>query len=140
MVPVQDLVKPKFSFEQDLLRPVFNPTDQSLYIDSQSVIPFSPTSFHHQLGFTFPSEETQQRFAGLDDFYSDISAAPMDAFKFRSLAQLPVEPPFSAQPDCNGNNASETIDNVVTTAGYFDDFPADIFDQMEPFPNPSSSD
>lgn len=61
----------------------------------------------------------------------------LDACELGNGAQLPIgaqlfEPVGSCRSDAKENN-----DNPITPDSFFDDFPTDVFDHIEPYQSPS---
>ncbi|KAK8482415.1 hypothetical protein V6N13_022145 [Hibiscus sabdariffa] len=109
-----------------------------LYTDANiaQLSPYSET----QLQVFFPpiphltlSPESQELLAKFEDHYFSQVFAPMD---FPELGSGNVEQPFLEPVTSSGFGAKEEGDNPTIPDTFFHDFPADMFDQMEPLPSP----
>ncbi|XWS32407.1 hypothetical protein CRYUN_Cryun23aG0156900 [Craigia yunnanensis] len=80
------------------------------------------------------SLESQDLLAKFEDPYFSQVFAPLDVPELGSghVGQPLLEPVRSS-----GFGAREETDSPVTPDAFFDDFPADMFDHMEPLPSPS---
>ena len=130
MVSLPDLINPKLlNVEQDLGQPSFHRTEKNPHIDSQPLDPFPPM-LQSQSDITFPSE-------GLGDPYFDVFGS-LEASQLGSGEELPfgippfLEPAGSSRTD----RTMPKFDDCTTPDGFFDDFPVDMFDQIESLPSP----
>ncbi|GMN65224.1 hypothetical protein TIFTF001_034301 [Ficus carica] len=130
MVSLPDLINPKLlNVEQDLGQPSFHRTEKDPHIDSQPLDPFPPM-LQSQSDLTFPSE-------GLGDPYFDVFGS-LEASQLGSGEELPfgippfLEPAGSSRTD----RTMPKFDDCTTPDGFFDDFPVDMFDQIESLPSP----
>ncbi|PPD93210.1 hypothetical protein GOBAR_DD09854 [Gossypium barbadense] len=96
---------------------------------------FFPQTPHPQPYLTL-SLESQDLLAKFEDPYFSQVFAPMDVPELDSgnVEQQPFLEPVRS----GGFGAREEADNPMIPDAFFDDFPADMFDQMEPLPNPST--
>ncbi|KAG4188043.1 hypothetical protein ERO13_A08G138000v2 [Gossypium hirsutum] len=96
---------------------------------------FFPQIPHPQPYLTL-SLESQDLLAKFEDPYFSQVFAPMDVPELDSgnVEQQPFLEPVRS----GGFGAREEADNPMIPDTFFDDFPADMFDQMELFPNPST--
>ena len=80
------------------------------------------------------SLESQDLLATFEDPYFSQVFAPLDVPELGSghVGQSFLEPVRSS-----GFGAREETDSPVTPDAFFDDFPTDMFDHMEPLPSPS---
>lgn len=135
MVPLPDLVKPSklLNFEQNLgHQPEFSTTEKNLCIGSQPVITFPP-ALQSQPDLSF-SSESQDLLARFGDPYFDMLGS-LDASKLGN-GELSFGPPFlEPAVSCGTDDAREKFD--TTADSFFDDFPIDMFDQIELLPKPS---
>jgi myb proto-oncogene protein len=127
MVPLPDLVNPRLlTFETNFIHQEFSPAEKNpSYIESQPQIPFS-----QQPELTF-SPESQELLARLEDPNIFEMFGPLDTCGLGNGAQL-----FELVESCR-TGANETIDSSITPDSFFDDFPTDVFDHIEPPPSPS---
>ncbi|PON60891.1 MYB transcription factor [Parasponia andersonii] len=136
MVPLPDLVNPSklVNFDQDLgHQPEFNTTEKNLCIGSQPLIPFPP-ALKSQPDLTF-SSESEDHLARFGDPYFDVFGT-LDALKLGNEAELSFGPPFLEPTEsCRTGGAIEKFD--TTPDVFFDDFPVDMFDQIELLPKSS---
>ncbi|KAE8729021.1 Zinc ion binding protein isoform 1 [Hibiscus syriacus] len=95
------------------------------YTETQSQV-FIPQKPQPYLTLSLESQDLLAKFE--DPYFSQVLAPPMDV---PELDSGNVEQPFS------GFSAKEETDNPMTPDAFFHDFPADMFDQMEPLPSPS---
>ncbi|EXC12835.1 Transcription factor GAMYB [Morus notabilis] len=132
MVSLPDLVNPKLlNFEQDLGQPLFNcSTEKNPCIDTQplNLNPFPPMS-QSQLELAFPSEEHQDFLARFGEPYFDVFGS-LEASKLGNGTEIPFCIPPFLEPVGKPDNLSPTPDSL------FDDFPVDMFDQIESLPSP----
>lgn len=82
------------------------------------------------------SVESQDLLAKFEDPYFSQVFAQMDVPELES-GHVGVGQPFLEPVRSSGFGAREEADNPVTPDAFFDDFPADMFDQMESLPSPS---
>ncbi|KAJ0110826.1 hypothetical protein Patl1_00143 [Pistacia atlantica] len=135
MVPLPDLVNPKllhFDAHFEL-----TPYENYPCPDSQLQIPF-PNILQPQQDLTF-SPDSQELLAGLEDPHFFDVFGPVDAPQLTNGAQLPVEESFLKPVRSFRNDVivKEEYDNPVNPDAFFDDFPTDMFDHIEPLPSPS---
>ncbi|KAA8520463.1 hypothetical protein F0562_014719 [Nyssa sinensis] len=123
MVSLPDLVNPNLlNFEQNLLRLEFTPPGKNPWDDSQLHVPFT----------TIPA---LQSVPGDPNFLNAMGHA--DASEFGNAAHLPHVQPYFGQERCHQGDGRGENDNPVTPDSFFDDFPTDMFDHIEPLPSPS---
>ena len=137
MVSLPDLIKPKLvSFEQDLIcQPqAIDQAEKNLCIDSQPLVPSPPTTIQPQLDLGFTSE-SHELLARLDPYYDMFG--PFDDPKLENGPELPFGIPFIEPVESCRSGGKPEFDNSPTPDCFFDDFPVDMFDQIEPLPSPS---
>ncbi|KAK9273441.1 hypothetical protein L1049_018251 [Liquidambar formosana] len=136
MVPLPDLVNPDLlSFEANMCPLEFISTEKIPCNESQSqflfpqlpqpqpVLPFSP--------------ESQELVARLEDpNFMDVFG-PGDASEIVNGGQIPFGLTFFEPEGSCRNGRRKQNDNPVTPDSFFDDFPTDMFDHIEPLPSPS---
>lgn len=119
MVTLPDLVNPNPNLDDAAALHLIDhhPTETNLHI---------PTP-------TF-SQENQRLLNRLDEdpYFFDVVLGPLDSTEI-SLGQPFFEPARS----CRHIMRDDENANSVTPDSFFDDFPADMFDQMESLPSPS---
>jgi myb proto-oncogene protein len=133
MVPLPDLVNPKLlNLETNLIHHEFSPAEKHpSFIESQTQIPFIL-----QPELTF-SPESQDLLARLEDPNIFEMFGQLDASGLGNGSQLSIGPQlFELVGSCR-TGANEKIDNSITPDSFFDDFPTDVFDHIEPPPSPS---
>ncbi|KAL0007632.1 hypothetical protein SO802_009134 [Lithocarpus litseifolius] len=136
MVPLTDLLKPKLVyFGKDLAHHELSQDEKNSCTESQSQIPFSEIP-QPKPELTF-SPESQELLAKLEDPNIFDMFGTLDACELGNGAQVPIgaqlfEPVGSCRSD-----AKENIDNPITPDSFFDDFPTDVFDHIEPHQSPS---
>ncbi|XP_050386917.1 transcription factor DUO1 [Argentina anserina] len=104
--------------------------EKNLWIESQPLIPFlGNPQLQTELEYSSDTHELLK----LDfDMFTTLDA--------ELGKQLDIVPPFLEPVGGCGNVEGEKIDNPITPDCVFDDFPVDMFDQIEPLPNgPNSS-
>ncbi|KAK9930824.1 hypothetical protein M0R45_018132 [Rubus argutus] len=125
MVPLPDLEL--LGFEANPIHHELALTEKNdVWIESQPLISFLENPQPAQTDLEF-SSNTQQL---LRDPYFDMFG-PLDAEHGNG------EPPLLEPVGSCGNVEGEKIDNLIIPNCVFDDFPADMFDHIEPLPNPS---
>ena len=141
LVGLPDMVEPNLpAFETNLFQLQFNHGDQK-----------SPCMEESQSQFSFPhlpqpqpvltlSPESQELVARLDNpNFFDVFGDQGVSQELGNGAQLPVEPTFFELESCK--SCGKLKENPMTPDSFFDDFPTDMFDHMEPLePLPSPSD
>lgn len=134
MVPVPALVNPKL-LHFDAAHSVLTPFENNPCTDSQLQIPFPDiTQTQHDLTF---SPESQELLAGLEDPHFFDVFGPVDASQLSNEVPLPVEEPFLKPMRSFRNAVKDENDNLVNPDAFFEDFPTDMFDHIEPLPSPS---
>lgn len=132
MVPLPDLVDPKLlGFEANPVQHELALTEKNLWIESQPLISFLENP-QPQTDLEF-SSDTQEL---LRDPYFDMFG-PLDVEIGNGEPQLAIEPSLLQPVGSCGSVEGEKIDNPIIPDCVFDDFPADMFDHIEPLPNPS---
>ncbi|XP_050378608.1 transcription factor DUO1-like [Argentina anserina] len=103
--------------------------EKNLWIESQSLIPFlGNPQLQTELEYSSDTHELLK----LDfDMFTTLEA--------ELGKQLDIVPPFLEPVASCGNVEGEKIDNPITPDCVFDDFPVEMFDQIEPLPNDSNS-
>lgn len=136
MVPLTDLLNPKLVyFGKDLAHHELSQDEKNSCTESQSQIPFSEIP-QPKPELTF-SPESQELLAKLEDPNIFDMFGSLDASELGNGPQLPIgaqlfEPVGSCRSD-----AKENIDDPITPDSFFDDFPTDVFDHIEPHQSPS---
>ncbi|KAL4339292.1 hypothetical protein GQ457_08G023390 [Hibiscus cannabinus] len=119
-----ELVSPQLYTDANIAQLELMSRGKSPYAETQSQVFFPPIP-HLTL-----SPESQELLAKFEDHYFSQVFAPMD---FPELDSGNVDQPFlepvTSSGFCEGDNP--TIPDT-----FFHDFPADTFDQVEPFPSP----
>ncbi|KAL6130582.1 hypothetical protein ACLB2K_068961 [Fragaria x ananassa] len=129
MVPVPDLLDSKLlGFEADPVQQEPALPEKNLWIESQPLIPFLENQ-QPQTDLEF-SSDTQELLKLDFDMLTTLDA--------ELGKQLDIGPPFLEQVGSCGNVEGEKIDDPITPDCVFDDFPADMFDQIELLPNGSN--
>lgn len=122
-----DLYSPKvLDFDRDFLQPEFNPFET---IKSESQTDYSLTDSQVQpLISTFSSQELQ------DPSYLDVFLEPLDVSQLDIEARCPFGRQFFDPMGCCSSQdvGREKVDNPES---FFSEFPADIFDHIEPLPS-----
>jgi myb proto-oncogene protein len=137
MVPLTDLLNPKLVyFETNLTHRELSQAEKNSCNESQSQIPFSEIISQPQPELTF-SPESQELLARLEDPNIFDMFGSLDASELGNGPQLPIgaqlfEPVGSCRTD-----AKENFDNPITPDSFFDDFPTDVFDHIEPPSSPT---
>lgn len=118
----------------DMIKQEFHEYDKSLLqIEAQPRIP----GLQVQPEFTF-SPESHELLARIEDPYlfnvfgTDVAPELGDG----GGSQLSLGPPLF-DPIAGCVNSANDVKNNVTPDTFFDDFPTDMFDQIEPLPSPS---
>ena len=132
MVPLPELLNPNLlAFEQNLLQLDFTPIEKKPYID-HSPPPLSTfPQLEPELPLGLESQELETRLG--DPNFLDVFGQAESS----DIIQLPyVSPGFGAERryEIDGSRENE---KPVTTDSFIDDFPMDIFDQIEMLPSPS---
>ncbi|WRX10908.1 SANT/Myb domain - like 10 [Theobroma cacao] len=128
-----DLVNPKlYNIDANGAQLELMSRGQNPYAEAQPQF-FFPQILQPQPYLTL-SLESQDLLAKFEDPYFSQVFAPMDV---PELGSGHVGQPFLEPVRCSGFGAREETDNPVTPDTFFDDFPADMFDHMEPLPSPS---
>ncbi|KAK8650491.1 hypothetical protein V6N13_140127 [Hibiscus sabdariffa] len=122
-----ELVNPQLNTDANIAQLELMSRGKNPYAETQSQV-FFPWIPHLTL-----SLESQELLAKLEDHYFSQVFAPMD---FPELDSGNVEQPFLEPVRSSGFGAKEEGDNPTIPDTFFHDFPADIFDQMEPLPSP----
>ncbi|KAF8412438.1 hypothetical protein HHK36_000402 [Tetracentron sinense] len=128
MVPLPDLVNPNFFYlETTLPQLEFTPIEKKPFIEQ---LPFP------QLDFPL-LYESQNHFTGLrNPDYLDVFARK-DTSEPECMPQFPVRLPFFGSEGSSRNGGRGDNENPATPDSFFDDFPTDMFDYLEPLPNSS---
>ncbi|XVF22807.1 hypothetical protein REPUB_Repub12eG0202700 [Reevesia pubescens] len=128
-----DIVNPKLcNIDSNIAQLELMSRGKNPYTEVQSQI-FFPQIPQPQTYLTL-SLESQDLLAKFEDPYFSQVFAPMDV---PELGSGHVELPFLEPVRSSGFGAKEETDNPATPDTLFDDFPADMFDHMEPLPSPS---
>ncbi|XP_059633886.1 transcription factor DUO1 [Cornus florida] len=137
MVPLPDLMNPNLlNFDPNLLQLQFTPSEENICNESQPQFPFSvlPPPLQSVLPLSFESQELVTR---LEDPNFLDAFGHADASELGSVAHIQLVQPYCGQEgDCQNGGRGEN-DNPMTPDSFFDDFPADMFDHIEPLPSPS---
>ncbi|KAL6124531.1 hypothetical protein ACLB2K_077043 [Fragaria x ananassa] len=129
MVPVPDLLDSKLlGFEADPVQQELALPEKNLWIESQPLIPFLENQ-QPQTDLEF-SSDTQELLKLDFDMLTTLDA--------ELGKQLDIGPSFLEPVRSCGNVGGEKIDDPITPDCVFDDFPADMFDQIELLPNSSN--
>ncbi|KAM6587415.1 hypothetical protein CsatA_010020 [Cannabis sativa] len=136
MLPLPDLVNPSrmFNFDQDITNHAeFSTTENNLCTGSQQLIPFPPAlQAQRELKF---SSEGQDHLPIFTDPYIDMFSS-MDSSKLGNVAEFSFGQPFLEPLETIRTGvAREKID--LEPDCFFDDFPIDVFDQIELLPKSS---
>ncbi|KAL6225552.1 hypothetical protein ACLB2K_004402 [Fragaria x ananassa] len=126
MVPVPELVDSKLlGFEADpVQQDLALPDEKNLWIESQPLTPFLEN----------PQPQTDLEFSSDTQELLKLDFDMLTTLDAELGKQLDIGPPF-LEPV--GNVEGDKIDDPITPDCFFDDFPPDMFDQIEPLPNPS---
>ncbi|XP_021670814.2 transcription factor DUO1-like isoform X2 [Hevea brasiliensis] len=100
-------------------------------VETQTQIPF-PQISQHQPELTF-SPESQELLARLEDPFLFNVFGAVDAPELG--AQLSLGPPLF-DPFSSCLNGAREVRSPTTRGTFFDDFPSDVFDNIEPLPSP----
>ncbi|KAF2303547.1 hypothetical protein GH714_019083 [Hevea brasiliensis] len=100
-------------------------------VETQTQIPF-PQISQHQPELTF-SPESQELLARLEDPFLFNVFGAVDAPELG--AQLSLGPPLF-DPFSSCMNGAREVRSPTTRGTFFDDFPSDVFDNIEPLPSP----
>ncbi|XP_004289595.1 PREDICTED: transcription factor MYB29-like [Fragaria vesca subsp. vesca] len=121
MVPVPELVDSKLlGFEADpVQQELALPAEKNLWIESQPLIPFLEN----------PQPQTDLEFSSDTQELLKLDFDMLTTLDAELSKQLDIGPPF-LEPV--GNVEGDKIDDPITPDCLFDDFPADMFDQIEP--------
>lgn len=124
------------AFGTNLFHLQFNNADQKApSMDPQSQFPFP------HLPQTQPplmlSPDSQELVARLDDpnFFNVFGDRDIVSQEMGNGAQLPLEPTFFELESCR--SCGKQKEDPMTPDSFFDDFPTDMFDHMEPLQSPS---
>lgn len=129
MAPLPEMINPKLlhfgaSYENN---PCTEPVLQIHFpqiSQPQQDLPFSP--------------ESQELLARLEDPYFFDVLGPVDAPpELSNEAQLPAGQPFLKPETSSRTGLEDENDKSVNPDAFFDDFPTDMFDHIEPLPSPS---
>ncbi|GMI75819.1 DUO POLLEN 1 [Hibiscus trionum] len=129
-----DLVNPKLYTDANIAQVELMSRGKTPYAEAQSQV-FFPQIPQPQAYLTL-SLESQDLLAKFEDPYFSQMFAPMDVPELEG-GNLNVEQPFLEPVTSSEFGAKDETDNPMTPDAFFDDFPADMFDQMEPLPKPS---
>ncbi|XVF33583.1 hypothetical protein REPUB_Repub17cG0180600 [Reevesia pubescens] len=133
MEPFPDLVIPKVcNIDANVAQHELMSRGKNPYTEVQSQFFFPQILQPHP--YLTLSLESQDLLAKFEDPYFSQVFAPMDV---PELGSAHVGQPFLEPVRNSGFGAIEETDNPVTPDAFFDDFPADMFDHMEPLPSPS---
>ncbi|CAK9149375.1 unnamed protein product [Ilex paraguariensis] len=137
MVPLPELLNPNLlNFEQNQLRVEFIPTEKNPCNDSQLQLSFpnipQPQS---ELALPVESQEFIGRLGNSD--FLDWFGGHTNASELGDDAQIPIVLPCFGQGNCQNGEERENGNSVTTPDSFIDDFPMDMFDQLEPLPSPS---
>ncbi|CAN6697842.1 unnamed protein product [Malus baccata var. baccata] len=131
MVPPPDIVKPEsICFKTNPVQHELTITDKDPWNESQSVIPFLQNP---QPQTDLFSSETQELLARFDPYFDML--VPLDASELGNGEPLPMEPPLFEPVGSCVSCEREQIDHTMAPDCLFDDFPTDMFDQLDPLPN-----
>ncbi|XWS77297.1 hypothetical protein CRYUN_Cryun01aG0249100 [Craigia yunnanensis] len=127
-----DLENPKLYTNANIAQLELMSRGKNPYAEAQSQI-FFPQIPQPQPYLTL-SLESQDLSAKFEDPYFSQVFAPIDV---PELGSGHVGQPFLDPARSSEFGAREETDNPVTPDAFFDDFPSDMFDHMEPLPSPS---
>ncbi|KAK7277113.1 hypothetical protein RIF29_18263 [Crotalaria pallida] len=131
MVPLPDLIKPNL------------PSCAINHVEQEFITPFESYKSTEQIAFPQdPELNTDVTFSmGSQDLITKIDEpnfidvfSPMDASSEYGIGlELPIGLPFF-EPSSGGSRIGtrDTVENSKNCDSFFDDFPVDIFDEMEP--------
>ncbi|XP_038680871.1 LOW QUALITY PROTEIN: transcription factor DUO1 [Tripterygium wilfordii] len=140
-MPLPEMVKPDlFSFDINHFQLELNPTEKDMFIESQSQVSF-PQIPQPQSGLEF-SPESQELLSRLQDPYFLDMFGQAHAPELGNGSQLSLGPPFyDPVVSCTSAAGAAAMDgssnHPATPFTFFDDFPVDVFDQIEKLPCPS---
>lgn len=149
MVPLPELVNPKLlNFDTNIIHHELSLAEKNPCSESQEqIFPFSQIP-DPQPDLIF-SPESQELLARLEDHNIFDMFGQLDSSELGNAAQvLPIGPQlFEPVESCPSyeyhtggdrrNGVEEKIDSTITPDSFFDDFPTDVFDHIEPPPSPS---
>ncbi|KAE8677444.1 hydroquinone glucosyltransferase-like [Hibiscus syriacus] len=127
----QELVNPKLYTDANMAELELMSRRKILYAEAQSQV-FFPHMPQPLPCLTLPLE-SQDLLAKFEDPYFSQVFGPMDV----DSGNLNMEQTFAEAVTSSGFGSKEEIENPMTPDAFFDDFPADMFDQMEPLQSPS---
>ncbi|KAK8614436.1 hypothetical protein V6N13_122792 [Hibiscus sabdariffa] len=130
-----ELVNPNLYTDANMAQLELMSRGTTPYAEAQSQV-FFPEIPQPQPYLTL-SLESQDLLAKFEDPCFSQVFAPMDVPELEGGNLNVVEQPFLEPVTSTGFGAKEEADNPMTPDAFFDDFPADMFDQMEPLPSPS---
>ncbi|KAJ4707123.1 MYB transcription factor [Melia azedarach] len=131
-----DMVNPKLHhFGANHSHLQLTPYENNPYTESHLQIHF-PQISQPQQDLIF-SPESQELLARLEDPYFFDVFGPVDAPELSNEVQLPVEQPLLKPETSCRNRGKDGNDKSVNPDAFFDDFPTDMFDHIEPLPSPS---
>ncbi|KAF5470005.1 hypothetical protein F2P56_010559 [Juglans regia] len=138
MVAIPDLVSPKLhNFNTDLIHHGFSPADNNPCIEFQPQTPLSeiPQLQPHLTIFLPETQELMDRVedpSSIFDMFGTLDSSGLGNGTKVSIGPQLFEPVGSFRNDANGK-----IGNPINTKGsFFDGFPTDVFDHIEPPPSP----
>ncbi|CAJ1948143.1 unnamed protein product [Sphenostylis stenocarpa] len=137
MVSLPDLIKSELpSFDTLNVEQEFTLFESYKSIDQNQQISF-PQIPELQNDLKFPLGN-QDVLARIDEscFIEDFCA--FDAYEFGIGSQHPIGLPFFEPPGSFSTGTRDGIDNFKSSDSFFDDFPTDIFDHMDPPASPSN--
>lgn len=138
MEALTDLVSPKLlNFETDLIYHGFSPAENNPCIEPQPQIPFSEIpQLQPDLPIFLP--ETQELIDKVEDPSSIFDMfGTLDASGLGNGAKLSIGSQLFEPIGSFRNGTKGKIDNPITEGSFFDDFPTDVFDHIDPPPKPS---
>ncbi|KAJ7962062.1 MYB transcription factor [Quillaja saponaria] len=138
MVPLPDLVKPQLlsNCETNLAQQEFIPTERYPWIDTYTHSLF-PQVLQPLPDLSF-STGSQELLATIDDTNLIDVFGPLYASELGIGAQFPNGQAFSEPVGSCINEERVKTENPTTPESFFDDFPADMFDHIEPPRSPSN--
>ncbi|KAF8380544.1 hypothetical protein HHK36_028031 [Tetracentron sinense] len=133
MVPLPDLVNPNlFNLETNLPQLEFIPIEKKPFIEPPQQFSFP----HPQLDFPLLPESQDSVTVLGDPNFLDVFGR-RDASEPEGGPQFPVRLPFFGLEGIGQNGRRRDCDNPATPDSFFDDFPTDMFDYLEPLPSSS---
>ncbi|KAF5744277.1 putative Myb-like HTH transcriptional regulator family protein [Tripterygium wilfordii] len=138
IMTLPDMDRPDFfSFDMNHFQLELDHTEKDMFIESQPQVSF-PQIPEPQSGLIF-SPESQELLSRLQDPYFLDMFGQARAPELGNGSQLSIGPPFyDPVVSCTSAAAMDgSSNNPATPFSFFDDFPDNVFDQIEKLPSPS---